>query len=329
MSTERTPGEESEDTRRRNSRAGRDETPALVRAQDFDVTGAISVDVSNGLGPIEVELVPTGVAHVEVRHDPAGSGPDLRSGLAGLLNWVGEQFGEAGVRAGLDTERLRAPREPIAEAVRQTRIDLTGNRLAVRTPSTSPLRSIPLTVRVTAPESSGVTIRTSSGEVAVSGRAGRISVQSGSGTVSVERAEDRAAVRSGAGQLRLGEMVGGVQARSGNGDIEVGELTAESTVASGSGDVWLGAVRADVLVRSGSGDVTVSDAASGRVELISGSGEVQAAIRRGSLAEVDLTSSTGSVRSDLDVTEQEPEQQALLRIFGRSGTGDVVITTAT
>lgn len=329
MSTEGIQDEESEDPRRRKFRAGRDDTTELVRTQDFDVTGPISVDVHNGLGPIEVELVGTETAHVEVRHDPTGSGPDLRGGIAGLLNWVGEQFGEAGVRAGLDTERLRTPREPVAEAVRHTRIDLTGNRLAVRTPSTTPLRGVPLAVRVTAPESSGVSIHTSSGEVAVTGQAGRISVQSGSGAVSVERAEDRATVRSGAGQLRLGEMTGGVHARSGNGDIEVGELAAASTVASGSGDVWIGAVCADVLVRSGSGDVTAPDTSAGQVELISGSGEVQAAIRRATLAEVDLSSSTGSVRSDLDVTEQAPAEQAGLQVVARSGTGDVVLTTAT
>lgn len=313
MSAERTPDEESE----------------LVRTQDFEVTGPISVDINNGLGPIEVELVPTDVAHVEVRHDPAESGPDLRGGIAGLLNWVGEQFGEAGMRTGVDTERLRGPREPIAEAVRRTRIDVTGNRLAISTPSTAPLRGVPLAVRVTAPESSGVSVRTSAGEVAVTGRAGRINVQSGSGTVSVEHAEERATVRSGAGQLRLGEMAGGVHARSGNGDIEVGEVATSSTVASGSGAVWLGAVRADVLVRSGSGDVTVSEAAAGQLELITGSGDVHAAIRRGSLAEVDLSSSTGSARSDLDVIEQAPDEHTELRIFGRSGTGDVALTTAT
>ncbi|MBE9374299.1 DUF4097 family beta strand repeat protein [Saccharopolyspora sp. HNM0983] len=329
MSTERIPGEEPEDTRRRKSRAGRDDPADLVRTQDFEVTGPIGVDVNNGLGPIEVELVPTELVHVEVRHDPAATGLDLRGGIAGLLNWVGEQFGEAGARAGLDAERLRTPREPVAEAVRRTRIDLTGNRLAVRTPGTAPLRGVPLAVRVTAPESSSVSIHTSSGEVAVTGRAGRISVQSGSGTVAVERAEDRATVRSGAGQLRLGDMAGGVHARSGNGDIEIGELAAASTVATGSGDVWLGSVRADVLVRSGGGDVTVSDAATGQVELITGSGEVHAAIRRGALAEVDLSSSTGAARSDLDVTDQPPDDQAGLRIYGRSGTGDVVLTSAT
>jgi hypothetical protein len=120
-----------------------DETPApdLLRTQDFDTAGPIELDLSNTLGPIEITLTDTAVTHVEVRHDPASSYLDWRGGLSGLLNWVTEQFGESGFRSMLGDrgmERDGPTREPIAEAVRQTRIDLTGSRLVVRTPDTVP-----------------------------------------------------------------------------------------------------------------------------------------------------------------------------------------------
>ncbi|GAA0519673.1 DUF4097 family beta strand repeat-containing protein [Saccharopolyspora thermophila] len=306
-------------------RGAEDGLAELVRSQDFDTPGPIRIDIGNSLGPVVVELAETATTHVEVRHDPSSAGPDWRSGLTGLLSWVSEQFSEAGIRSGVEDRG----REPAAEAVHRTRIDLTGNRLAVRPPATAPLRSVPLSVKVRAPQDSEVGVHTSSGEVTVTGQAGRVSIQAGSGGVSVERATDRATVRSGAGQLRLGTMAGGVHARSGSGDIEISAIQAASSVATGSGNVWLGAVSDDVLVRSGSGDLTIADALAGQLELITGSGEIQVSVHRGVAAEVDLTSSTGTASSDLVVSDKAPEQEPGLRIFGRTGTGDAVLTSAT
>ncbi|WP_433869675.1 DUF4097 family beta strand repeat-containing protein [Saccharopolyspora sp. CA-218241] len=146
--------------------------------------------------------------------------------------------------------------------------------------------------------------------------------------MAIAHAADRANVRSGSGPLRLGTMAAGVQARSGSGDVEIAAVEGASTVATGSGAVWLGSVSADVLVRSGSGDIAVADAAEGEVELITGSGEVVVSLRRGVAAEVDLTSSTGSATSDLDVTDEPPATEPGLRVFARTGNGDATLTRA-
>lgn len=297
----------------------------LVRSQDFDTAGPIRIDVSNTIGPIAVELTDTAVTHVEVRHDPDSAGPDWRGGLTNLLSWVTEQFGDSGRfgEAGPDLG------QPVAEAVRRTRIDLGGGRLVVRAPSNAPLRGVPLAVKVQAPKNSEVSVHSGSGEADITGTAGKVNVQAGSGAVSVTEATDRANVRSGAGQLRLGTMRAGVHARSGNGDIEVSAIDAASSVATGSGNVWLGVVSGDVMVRSGSGNLTVADATEGQLELITGSGELQVSIHRGTTAAVDLTSSVGGTRSDLDVASEPPEHEPKLHVFGRTGTGSAVLTTAT
>ncbi|TDD86490.1 hypothetical protein E1202_18855 [Saccharopolyspora karakumensis] len=298
----------------------------LLRSQDFDSAAPIRIDIGNNRGSVVVELTETAMTHVEVRHDPSAGGQDWQNGLSGLLSWVTEQFGTPGGRGGLDLGNL--PREPIIEAVRRTRIDMSSGRLVVRAPSNAPLRGVPLAVRVTAPLGSEVGVQSGSAEVAVSGAAGKVNVQAGTGTVSIEEATDRATVRSGSGHLRLGAMRGGVHARSGRGDVEVGVIGAPSSVANGSGAIWLGEVSDDVLVRTGSGDITLADAVDGQIELITGSGELQVSIHRGASAEVDLTSSTGAARSDLDVADQRPETEPTLRIFGRTGSGDAVLTTA-
>ncbi|GAB2756542.1 DUF4097 family beta strand repeat-containing protein [Salinifilum aidingensis] len=317
--------DEPQDAGARADDAG--ESPGLVRSLDFDTPQPLTLDIGDNHGPVTVELTDTAVTQVEVRHDPDADAPDWRGGLAGLLNWVTEQFGEAGARTGRDPDRGRE-REPATEAVRNTRVELTGNRLVVRTPSGAPLRNVPVAVRVRAPAHSELSVQAGSGDVTVTGTAVRAQVQSGGGAVSLAGSTERATVRTGSGQLRLGLMKGGVHARSGSGDVEIAGVLAASSVVTGSADVWLGEVGADVLVRSGSGDLSVTDAAAGELELITGSGEIQVALRRGRSAEVDLTSSAGSARSDLDVRDQPPATTPELHVYGRTGTGDVVLTSA-
>lgn len=308
--------------------------PDLVSVREFNTERAIELDISNNVGPITVELAETAFTHVEVRHAPASGVFDWRGGLTGLLSWVSEQFGDStgktgtNERAGTDRDKGRGSREPVAEAIQDTRIDLAGNRLAVRTPSTAPLRAVPLALTIAAPEDSQVNIRTGSGKVAVAGRAGRVQIQSGAGDVSVDRVTGNAMVRTGSGQLRLGEMRAGVQARSGSGDVEIASIGAPSSVVTGSGDVWLGQLRGDVLVRSGSGDLSLTDALRGQAELITGSGELQVSVHDGVAAEVDLTSSTGTTESTLAVTSEPPATEPELRVYGRTGSGDALITSA-
>ena len=304
-----------------------------VLTREFDTARPVELDLSNTLGPVRVRLAETATTRVEVRHDPASAALDWRGGLTGLLSWVSGQFGESSGLGGtverLGTERLRAAREvPVAEAVQATRVELTGNRLAVRTPSTAPLRAVPLAVVITAPQDSQLTVRTGSGAVEVRGRSGRVQIQAGSGEVSVESVTGQAVARTGSGPLRLGEVRGGVQARSGSGDVEIAAVDGPSSVVTGSGSVWLGQLRGDALVRSGSGDLSITDAVSGQAELITGSGELRVSLRAGTTAEVDLTSSTGTASSDLPVSEQPPEDEPGLRVYGRTGSGDALVTSA-
>lgn len=306
----------------------------LVRTRDFDVSGPVELDLSNSVGPVRIELTDTDTAHVEIRHDPSAGPPDWRSGLSGLLTWVGEQIAESGIRTANGREsRETGPEtgratEAHAEAVRQTRVDLTGTRLAVHPPSAVPLRTVPLAISVRLPRQSQLGVRTGSGSVTVTGDAGRTDIQSGSGAVSTDRAVGNVSVRTGSGQLRLGETHAVLEARSGSGPVEIVSVHEPSTVVTGSGSVWLGTVASDVLVRSGSGSVSVSEAVAGRTELITGSGEIRVAIRKGSTAEVDLTSSTGTATSDLAVSEQAPATDPELRIFGRTGSGQALVTSA-
>jgi hypothetical protein len=294
------------------------ESPGTARSQEFDADGPLELDVGVTIGRVELVLDRTSGASVELWHD-AGEQPPWVSGVSNLLSWVGERFGD---QLGVD------PSGSAAEAVQQARIEKTGNRLVVRAPKAWQLRNVPLSVKVHAPSGSHVEVRAGAADVTVTGSAGRADILTGSGEVVLERADGSAIVRTGTGGVKLGPTLAGLQLRTGSGSVEASSVAGSATLATGTGDVWLGAVAGEVMARTGSGDLSVAEAASGSLELITGSGEVRIGIRGGVAAEVELASAAGRVSSELEVSDVPPEAGVALRVRARTGTGNAVVTRA-
>lgn len=291
----------------------------LVRTETFTAEGTLDLDISVTIGEIDVDLTELDEVVVEVRHVPGGGQP-WAEGVTNLLNWVSDRFGDQ-----FGTDLRGTP----AEAVQQTRIEQTGRRLVVRAPKPLPLRNIPLAVSVRAPAGSSLEIRAGSADVTVTGPCGRADVLTGSGEVKLDRADGAATVRTGSGGVRLGPTLAGLQLRTGSGDVEASSLSGTATLVTGTGDVWLGAAAGEIMARSGSGDLSVAEAARGSLELITGSGEIRIGVRPGVAAEVDLSSGSGKVSSELDVELEPPEGDVPLKIRARTGMGAAVITRAT
>ncbi|HWD04769.1 MAG TPA: DUF4097 family beta strand repeat-containing protein [Amycolatopsis sp.] len=289
-----------------------------MRSQEFEADGPVELDVGVTIGRVELALDRESGASVELRHD-ASEQPPWMDGVNSLLSWVGERFGDQlGVNTG------SAP----VDAVRQARIEKSGNRIVVRAAKAWQLRNVPVAVTVHAPKGSHVEVRAGAADVTVTGTAGRADILTGSGEVALERAEGAATVRTGTGRVKLGPTPAGLQLRTGSGSVEASSVAGSATLATGTGSVRLGSVAGDVMARTGSGDLSVAEAASGSLELITGSGEVRVAIRRGVAAEVELASAAGRVHSDLDVSDTPPEAGAALRVRARTGTGNAVVTRA-
>ncbi|MEU3621955.1 hypothetical protein BS329_01235 [Amycolatopsis coloradensis] len=288
-----------------------------VRVEDFEADGPIEIDVSVAIGRVTVDLTGESGIHAEVRRDGGEQQPWV-DGMTSLLSWVGERFGD----------QLGGPQGASAgDAVAQTRIEKVGNRLVVQAPKAWQLKNVPLAVTVRAPAGSHLEVRAGAAAVTVTGSAGRADILTGSGDVGLERADGSAIVRTGTGDIKLGPTLSGLQLRTGSGHVEASSVSGSATVATGTGNVWLGEVAGEVLARTGSGDLSVADAASGSLELTTGSGEVRVGIRGGVAAEIDLSSTTGSVSSELDVAESAPSEVSL-KVRARTGTGDAVVTSA-
>lgn len=297
------------------------ETEDFVRTQTFPVTGPVDIDIGVSLGRVEIRLAEDaepGDAHVEVRHAPGDAAP-WAEGVSSVLDWVTERFGD---QFGPDL------RGTPGEAIRQCRIELTGDRLVIRAPKALPLRNIPLIFTVHAPARSRLEIRAGAAEVSVSGTCGRADVGTGGGDVTLARADGPATIRTGSGAVRMGPAASGLQVRTGSGDVEVSEPSGSATVGTGTGTIWLGAVAGDALVRSGSGDVTVREATAGTLELITGSGAIRIGIGKGTIAKLDVSSGSGRVSSELTVADTAPDGEVALTVRARTGSGDAVVTSA-
>lgn len=293
-----------------------------MRSQTFPVEGPLELDVNVTFGRVEVSLDAEGEAVVEVRHDPSAQQPWAQS-VTSVLNWVSERFGDQ-----LTAQWGADLHGGAGDAVAQTRIELTGNRLVVHAPKALQMRGTPLAVSVRAPAGTHVQVRAGSANVTVTGAAGRAEVMTGSGEVKLDRADGAATVRTGTGPVRLGPTLSGLQVRTGSGDIEASSLSGSATLVTGTGDIWLGAAAGEIMARTGSGDLSVADAASGTLELSTGSGEIRVGIRPGVAAEIDLASSSGKVSTELEFDLEPPEGDVPLKVRARTGSGGAVVTRA-
>lgn len=295
---------------------------APVRSQDFPTDGPVELDLAITAGRIEIALTDdpdsSTVVHAEIRHDPEAGSP-WSQGMSSVLNWVNDQFGDQ-----LGADLRGSP----ADAVAETTLEMVGSRLSVRAPKPLPLRHIPLAVTVRAPAGSHLKVKTGSAGVTVAGTANRVDVATGSGDVQIGDTQGAVTVRTGGGAVTIGSAPGTLQLRTGGGEVRVVSLTGSATVGTGHSGVWIGTMDGDVLARSGSGDLTVADAGAGSVELMTGSGQVRIGVRAGALAEIDLSSGSGSALSELDVMDTAPDGDVALRIRARTGSGRAVVTHA-
>jgi DUF4097 and DUF4098 domain-containing protein YvlB len=198
-----------------------------------------------------------------------------------------------------------------------------------------------LRVDIVMPSGSNPAIRTGSADMQVEGRAGHAQLRSGSGDVSADIVEGHLLVETGSGEIRVDDVRGAVKVKSGSGDVEIGESAGTASISTGSGDVTVenargntvvktgsgdlsvGAAHGDTSFSTGSGDVSVDQVHRGRVTVKGASGDVSVGVTAGIPVWTDVTTVSGTIRSNLQGAGQPQEGQDHIEVRAKTVSGDI------
>jgi DUF4097 and DUF4098 domain-containing protein YvlB len=200
--------------------------------------------------------------------------------------------------------------------------------------------AIEATIRV--PLGSAADLTTGSGRITTDGRLGNVRAASGSGAVILAQVADVHA-HTGSGEITIASASGSANAKTGNGRVTIGKVGGDARIATGSGHAELAGAAGEAHVTTASGNIDVGEAGDileafaasgrirvrradhGRVKAKSISGGVSVGVAAGVSAWLDLSTTSGRVRSDLE-SAGEPgpgEKSVELRLETVSGNIEV------
>jgi Toastrack DUF4097 len=216
--------------------------------------------------------------------------------------------------------------------IETTKVSFEGGRLSVQVPKQAVIRgSEALDLTVGLPEGSTLDVRTASADLEVSGELGALTVDSASGDVTADKVSGQTDVTTASGDVRLGEVNGDARFKTASGDVTIQRADAELTINSASGDVRIGQARQWVQTKTASGDVRVASIGEGRADVRTVSGDVTIAVPAGTGVYLDLSSLSGSVRSDLAEAGRDDapgEGETSLELSCNTVSGDIRVTRA-
>jgi hypothetical protein len=235
------------------------------------------------------------------------------------------------------------------EAAEQTRVEYANGVLTIRAPKGwrqwMPWRGDEsVDVRVEAPAGSQVqgsaavvTLRCSGpiGECRFKTAVGDLDVEQGgpldlatsSGDVTVGRASGHAALKTASGTMRVERVDGTAAVRNVNGETWLGEVTGDLRVSGANGRIVVDHSGATVVAKSANGDVRLGDA-NGDVVAETARGTVDVGVHDGVAAWLDLTTTFGNMRNELDDAGEPGPGERTVEVRARTSFGDINVRRA-
>ncbi|MDQ1662582.1 MAG: hypothetical protein QOJ68_2562 [Blastococcus sp.] len=217
------------------------------------------------------------------------------------------------------------------QAAEQTRVSLTDSRLEVTSPRRARLLFMGSTpsvdIELLVPAGSGLEATLSAGDVDCEGRLGDVRIDNRYGDIRVDRATTLRA-RTSAGDITVGSVENGADAGTSYGEIRIRDAAGELRLDSSCGDITVDRALASVGATTKYGQVSVHDAGGGSLDLATSYGKVEAGVREGTPAWLDLEASSGQVRNLLTASDAPDGSEEPLRIRARTSYGDIVVRRA-
>ncbi|WP_157987701.1 DUF4097 family beta strand repeat-containing protein [Jiangella endophytica] len=263
---------------------------------------------------------------------------------------VGQRSGDLVVTAADTTEivvELRPAGHDGDDLARRTEVDHRPGALRIEVPRTTSLlgRSASVDIAVTVPTGTTVNAQSGSGDIRLDGRFADVTAKCGSGDVAVDTCDDLqvttgsgdvyvtetagARVRTGSGSIRFGAAGGTVELESGSGSIDVEQPVSSGRISAASGDVRIATIDGRVELKTASGDITAHRAVEGELRARSASGNVSVGIVTGTAANLDVSSISGSIHSDLDHADAPAESDRALLLSVTTVSGSIRLNRTT
>lgn len=191
------------------------------------------------------------------------------------------------------------------------------------------------------PPSCRLEVKTSSGDVRIEGGvtlAGPVRVNTSSGDVTVTGGVHDLIADTSSGDVRVsGPDLASLEAETSSGDVTVTAGTGTAVVDTSSGDVRLEKLAGNVSADTSSGDVWASWEqlpAGSKVRVRTSSGDVRLRVPEGAQLKGGLSTTSGSLHSQVPATRDERGRQMSFQATGeaaeievRTGSGDVNLRT--
>jgi Toastrack DUF4097 len=232
------------------------------------------------------------------------------------------------------TVRIKADKHATG-LLAQTVADLRGNTLVVHAPRQGGIFDLfggwradrGLDVHVVIPSGTPVKISTFTAPIRIPGRVGDADLAFGSGEAAVREVDGALRLRYGSGTAKAVRVSGAVQLRSGSGNAQFGEVGGDLMAGCGSGNIQVRVSRGAVRSRCGSGNATLNEV-HGDVDVASGSGGLEIGLPEGVSAQLDVSTGSGQLHSELPIEDAPKKANESIRVRARTGSGDVRVFRA-
>lgn len=250
---------------------------------------------------------------------------DVRVAHGSVTVETAEHLTEASVRL--------EPGKHGTEVLDQTAVELRGDTLVVHAPRQGGIFDLAmfggwrgkgggLDIHVVVPTDTPVKISTFTAAIRIPGDVGSTDLAFGAAEAMVRHVTGDLRLRFGSGSAKAVEVTGSVQLRSGSGDSEFGTIGGAMTSGCGSGNLHARVVHGEIRARCGSGGAWIGEV-HGDVDVVSGSGNFEIGLPEGITAQLNVTTGSGRVRSDLPIDDAPNSDAEPIRIRARTGSGDV------
>ncbi|GAA4073948.1 DUF4097 family beta strand repeat-containing protein [Nonomuraea soli] len=157
---------------------------------------------------------------------------------------------------------------------------------------------------------------------------GRLCARAGYGDIAVGRISGKADLDAGYGTIHAGSIAGPAVIKNTSGETAVDLVEDDLRVNTASGGITIGRALSNVTVKTANGHVRVDEVVSGVVQLETANGSIDVGVRQGSATWLDIDSTYGAVRMEMDPRTLTQAEDAV-EVRARTGYGDIHIHRST